>query len=123
LTCLGIASCSSGPKTYPVKGRVILDHGKPLSGGTVLFQSVANPEIKASGELDADGTFELGSSLGTMGTVAGEHQILILPLESEDAQVSRRGIPLRYKRFESSGLRFAVQPGENFCEIKLERQR
>src|SRR5262245_22389927 len=41
LTCLGIAGCRSGPKLYPVKGKVVFkDDGKPVTGGTILFESV-----------------------------------------------------------------------------------
>ncbi len=122
---LGILGCSSGPKTYPVKGKVVFkDTGKPLSGGTVLFESVADPNIKASGDLEPDGSFELGSNVGKMGVVQGEHRILIMPPLPEYGPELKKGvIHPRYQRFETSELKFTVTPGDNYCEIQLERPK
>ena len=47
------------PKTYSVKGKVVLKNGKPLKGGFITFTSVTNHEQRAYGDIAADGTFTL----------------------------------------------------------------
>jgi hypothetical protein len=85
------------PRTYPVKGKVVYKSSKqPLTVGTVLFESVSEPKVQASGEIQPDGTFELASDLGKPGTVAGEHRVLIQPPVPEAGQK-----PLVLKRFTS----------------------
>jgi hypothetical protein len=40
------SGCGDGlPKTYPVKGKVLFKGGKPMTSGTVMVQSAANPEV------------------------------------------------------------------------------
>jgi hypothetical protein len=80
------------PKTYPVKGKVVLKNGKPLSGGFITFTSVADPELRGYGEIAKDGTFTLdtialtskASSSRLAGAVEGEFHVNIRPGGSTD---------------------------------------
>ena len=61
------------PKTYAVKGKVVLKNGKPLPGGDIVFTSVADAELRGYGAIEKDGTF----TLGTIGhTSKGRSQLL-----------------------------------------------
>jgi hypothetical protein len=121
---LAAAGCSPGPRAYPVKGKVVFkDNGKPLGSGTVLFESVADPNQRASGEIQADGTYTLANNVGANGAVEGEHRVLIMTPLPEYGQNPRGPFDPRYQRFDTSGLRYTVKPGENNYEIQLDRPR
>jgi len=115
--------CSRGstPKTYPVQGKVVYKgNQQPLGQGTVLFESVSEPKVQASGELQPDGSFELASDMGKPGTVPGEHRVMIQPPFLETGQK-----PLVHRRFTSyatSKLRAAVNAGGR-NEVTLEVER
>ena len=116
------AGCSrdTTPKTYPVQGKVVYKGSQqPLTQGTVLFESVSEPKVQASGELQPDGSFELASDLGKPGTVPGEHRVLIQPPFMETGQK-----PILQKRFTSyatSKLRATVNPGgKNDVTLEVE---
>jgi len=80
------------PKTYPVKGKVVLRNGKPLQGGFITFTSVADPELRGYGEIAKDGTFTLNTIALTSkarserlaGAVEGEFHVNIRPGGSID---------------------------------------
>jgi hypothetical protein len=90
-------------------------------GGTVVFQSVANPDVQASGYIEDDGSFELFSNQGKAGTIKGEHRILIQPPEQE------RGQPKlfddKYRSYDTSGLTQTITAGENNITIEVEPPR
>jgi hypothetical protein len=117
---VGLSGCGSKTKLYPVKGKVTYkDNGKPMPpGGIVMFELVGDPSRRASGDLELDGSFNLGTTEGP-GTVEGDYRILIVPPNPEGG-----GRPLhpKYQKYETSGLTFKVKPqDDNYCEIKMER--
>lgn len=118
LACLFQSGCGDpGPKTYPVKGKIINREGKPVKSGMVLFESVDDPKIQASGDLSSDGTFALDSNLGKPGTVAGKHRVMIeppLPEYGEKALIANK-----FASFATSGLTAEVTEGENDLTIEL----
>jgi len=71
LTALGgglallVTGCGgdSGPKTYPVKGKVVVKNGdvRMLVGGFVHLELVSNPKVKALGEIEESGEFSVGT--------------------------------------------------------------
>src|SRR2546425_11518014 len=62
LVLTAVCGCG-GPKTYPVKGKLIFDKGdvKLLSGSTLYCQQEQDPMIRAHGEINEDGSFALGT--------------------------------------------------------------
>jgi hypothetical protein len=116
---LTVSGCGDGlPKTYPVKGKVVFKGGKPMTSGTIMVQSVAKPDLLASGDLQSDGSFELYSNMGKSGMVEGEHRVLIeppLPEYGEKAAVGKS-----YQRFETSGLTINVKPEDNDVLIEVD---
>jgi hypothetical protein len=75
------------PKTYAVKGKVVLKSGRPLAGGDIVFTSVADPELRGYGVINKDGTFVLntightksGRSKLLTGAVEGDFYVNIRP--------------------------------------------
>ena len=88
----GCASKEEMPKTYTVKGKVVLKNGKPLKGGFITFTSVTNDEQRAYGDIAADGTFTLDTVALTSrarserlaGAVEGDFKVTIRPTGSVD---------------------------------------
>jgi hypothetical protein len=114
-----LTGCDSGPTTHSVKGKVVVKGSTETpAGGTVLFQSVENPEIQASGYIEEDGTFELYSNQGKAGLPAGEYRVLVQSPELEASQ--RRIVDNKYRSYETSGLTRTIDPGENDFTIELE---
>ena len=116
---MGGCGGNSGPATYPVKGKVVYKgSAAPVTAGIVLFQSTTDPPVQASGDIQADGTFELASDLGKPGTVAGEHRILIQPPVLEPGQ---KGVHKRFTSYDTSNLKATVAAkGDNFVTIEVE---
>jgi hypothetical protein len=63
---------------YPVKGRVLLGDGKPLTSGKVIFLP-RQGGMTAHGEIASDGTFSLKTADEREGAPAGEYKIRIEP--------------------------------------------
>ena len=122
LLLLSAAGCGAGSaRTYPVSGKVLFrEDGKPLRGGVVLFELAADPRVRASGDVEPDGSFSLGGGTGP-GAVAGDYRVLVQPPVPEGGERGGRLIDPRYERFDSSGLRFTVKSGDNFCELRVSR--
>jgi hypothetical protein len=62
---LPAAGCSAPssepvPKTYPVKGKVVSSRtGKPLTGGSVQFETTGKTPVSVLGDIQPDGSFSL----------------------------------------------------------------
>ena len=111
---LGAAGC--GPKMYPVRGKVTLGDGKPLSEGMVVFErkGEAKEAVTARGEIQADGSYELSTHKPGDGVPPGSYRVLVAPKTDPNA-VDRAPKPppfdLRYANFDTSGLEFEVKSG------------
>ena len=123
LLCVGVVlGCGcrgdTTPATYSVRGKILYKSTqRPLTQGSVLFQSLSEPRVQASGDIQSDGSFDLASDVGKPGTVAGEHQVMIQPPVLEAGQK-----PIVHKRFTSystSGLKATVQ-AKSTNELVLE---
>ena len=80
IVLLGVCSgcgTSAGARAalIPVKGKVTYK-GQPLAQGTVTFES-QDSRRRATGKLQADGTFVLSTYKEGDGVVAGEHSVTI----------------------------------------------
>jgi hypothetical protein len=126
---LGIlASCGpSGPKTHPVKGKVVTanaDDLKLLAGQSVEFQSAAEPETRGFGQIQSDGSFTIstyrqGASLS--GAVEGQHKArLMIDLGDDDGRPRAKKWPFdrKYTQFENSGWVVTV-PTDGEVILKL----
>jgi hypothetical protein len=126
LGCGGGGGGDSGPKTYPVTGKVVVKNGdvNKLRGGLVRFESVADPARKGVGEVEDDGAFVIGSSYNEKpvpGLPEGEYRARIDPKDERGGEGGPRPVVLpKYRDFATSGLTFTVKPGSNVFTIEVE---
>jgi hypothetical protein len=104
---LGLAvGCGSSnqralPQTYPVTGTVVVQGGKPFTGGTVQFASPTTVTETVSGDIQSDGTFTLSTfneKKKVAGAPEGEYTVTIIPLQGADqSSLPPYTLPGRYK--------------------------
>jgi hypothetical protein len=119
MTCCGLLlalGCGGSPAGLPhVQGRVFY-HGKPLTGGTVVF--TPDPERGGSGPMawgtiEADGRYRLSTD-GRNGASLGWHRITIAGDKADTLPASYRDPELSEQRFEVRADR------ANLCDLHLE---
>ena len=89
----------SGVKSYPVKGKVLLPGGKPLTGGEVVFVATKST-ITSTTEIGSDGTFTVKGPSGD-GLPEGEYKIRIDGGSSGQVSKGVRGAPQGKLAFDS----------------------
>jgi len=121
---LAAAGCSGGSTPYPVHGIVYLDGepAKELAGGTVTFNS---PELhkSASGQIQADGSYRLGSTKKDDGAIPGKYQVSVSPPENpsrgERGRATAAATPVS---FEEPKDMVSVEKTTNDIPIQLKRK-
>ena len=122
-----LAGCDSGPKVYPVKGKVVSKGKgdvKDLAGYNVQFQSVSDPAELPGGAIEEDGSFTLYTRWGgkvVPGVKEGTYKACLLPPAVEGRPPPPLVIPARYANFEASGLQYEITRGQNSITIEVER--
>jgi hypothetical protein len=104
-SCCGCGTSSATPVALiPVKGKVTYK-GQPVTKGVVRFDSdYGRP---ASGQIQADGTFELTTLQPGDGVVAGEHRVYLSGL---DKNLAKDRALQKYSSPSSSKLTAEVSP-------------
>jgi len=121
---IGCGGGGDAPATLslnPVKGKVLLEDGKPLTGGQVVLVS-STTGMSPTGKIGSDGSFTVNSGAQGEGAPAGEYKVRIEP----EAGVGSPGgkpkpggkLPFSsiYVDEDSSGLKVTVKAGENTLE-------
>jgi len=108
-----IAGC--GPTltaTFPVAGKVVDAQGAPIEQASVaFFTSQAGKRVRAEGVVGEGGRFALSTFRPGDGAVAGQHQVVIVPLPTADGpRQAARSIPAKYENPETSGLTVEIEP-------------
>ena len=103
--------------TFPVSGSVVMDDGKPLTGGTISFVPKEKTTVGATGKIAADGTFKLTTYSADDGAAEGTYKVRVEPVYEELAK-GKKGAPKmpfssRFTDEDTSGLTVEVKPGEN----------
>src|SRR5581483_11179116 len=101
------AGCGrTGPKTYAVRGKVQLASGEvgQLAGSHVEAALVSDPIVRASGEIQPDGSFTLQTlHAGVIlpGAPEGKYQARIILSDEGDSGRRRQRPPVgpRYRQF------------------------
>ena len=118
---VGLPACTSGPRTFPVKGTVMYN-GKPVPKGTVLFTPM-NGGSTATGEINEDGTYRLTTYKPGDGACVGEYRVVIMamegPLQGDPPVAPPPIIPDKYSSLALSDLKATVQEGDNVCDFTL----
>jgi hypothetical protein len=118
------AAAGCGSKMYPVQGKVVYKDGQPLPGGQVIFEP-EDPEAKFSvrGDIQADGTFQMGTFTDDDGVPAGTYRAAVVPKPSPNPDARPRPPPPihpRFGRFDKSGLKYTV-PRDHELTILVEK--
>ena len=119
LLLFSVAGCGGG--LHPVQGKVTFEDGTPLTIGMVVFESTDGKTITARGDIQADGTYCLGTKRPGDGVPPGKYRVLIAPREDISAAAPERSLTFdkRYTDFSTSGLEYEVKVGPNEFPIRL----
>lgn len=104
---VGLSGCGSGQYSgpvYPVKGKVLLATGKPLTTGSVQFIPESGGAL-ASGKIGSDGSFSLVSLDKREGAAPGSYKVRIEPSLEMTAPrgKSRTALPFALKYTDDDG--------------------
>jgi hypothetical protein len=118
--CGGSSRPFAGPR-YPVKGKVMLEDGKPLTSGRIFFLAI-EPPTSAAADIGSDGSFEFKGPPGD-GLPAANYKVRISPAAPVGTKTAVK-LPFasKYQDEEDSGLTAPVTADEskNQFEFKLE---
>ena len=96
-------------EAHPVKGKILLNDGKPAESGVVVFNPVTQPGLQARGEIGPDGGFTLTSRTDGDGAIAGEYNVVVvIPPTKKELR--------RYEKYASEDrplLKASVKSGSN----------
>jgi hypothetical protein len=122
--------CSAAPeKTYPVQGRVTYTDGQPVTAGSVELQGTAKGKsVNATGEIQADGSFQLTTFQPRDGAIAGDHAITLheKPFEGlgENPIPPPPQIAPKYSSYGTSPLKCTIDAAkQNAIELKIDRPK
>lgn len=108
-------------------GMVVYPDGQPLKEGTIEFETLdLDMPITASGEIAADGTFQLGTYTVNDGALEGRHRVAVIADYEIGTGVERPGLippPVldpRFEDFQTSPLKFTIKPGTNNLLIEID---
>jgi hypothetical protein len=128
LVTLTLAGC--GPRevplaqTVPVKGKVVLADGRPVTAGRVLF-SAKGPDmggVEPFGDLKKDGTFVLTTQKLNDGAVVGRYVVSIQLVDHNHPNakaITSSSVPTKYRDSATSDLVVEVRPGDNDLTLTL----
>jgi hypothetical protein len=116
----GSGSPFAGPR-YPVKGKVMLVDGKPLTAGRIFF-AATEPPTSAVADIGSDGTFEFKGPSGD-GLPEAKYKVRIAPAAPEGTRTAvKLAFASKYQDEDDSGLTATVtsDASKNQFEFKLE---
>ncbi len=126
LTFVGCGGGGDQLPTAQVSGKVTFD-GKPVTGGTLTFLPQASagnptPGKPASGTIQSDGTYELGTYDTDDGAVIGRHTISFsapAPESSSNDGGHGEASASMYERLKPMKTEVEVESGSNTIDIEL----
>jgi hypothetical protein len=112
-----MAGCGDGrPTRVPVSGQVLID-GEPLTRGYVQF--APSDSRASSGELDANGRFELTCYDPGDGAVRGRHKVAVISKEPIGQETLKWHAPKKYADLRSSGLEQEITGPTDSIKIEI----
>ena len=123
LLTAGCGSDGGAPPTVKVHGQVTCD-GQPLTQGTVSFLPVDKTLRPATGELDAQGRYELSSFRAADGAMPGEYKVVVVSLKSgptleNPSQPEVSNIAAIYTKADTTTLSASVPSDVKGCRTEL----
>lgn len=121
-----LAGCSDDRvPVYPTSGTVSFGDGEPVRVGIIEFESVEHGTT-ATGRINDDGTFTLGTYSADDGAAAGSQRVIVIQVIINDGLVKHekdhgRPVPPQYASYETSGLTAEVKAAdENNIAVQLD---
>ena len=118
----------AGTKTYPVRGKIEAagSDTRALSGHTVELALETNPQIRAAGQIQDDGSFVVETLHGGLvlpGAAEGKYQARIVLSDDDIAgkKLVAKSLHPRYFQFDKSGLAIQV-PAAEVVSLKVTRR-
>jgi hypothetical protein len=142
IRCLSVGACvallwmvgCSGeyptPEMAEVKGKITYK-GKPLPGGTVVFQTT-DGKNRGVAPIMANGTYSMKSPLGEVKAAVVTRNPSAESMSNREKRPAVREVhmptnvdpkslpPEKYERFETSGLSYTIKAGTNAIDIPLD---
>ena len=122
-----LSGCDSQPETFLVHGMVVYPDGKPLTEGTVEFETLHGKKpITATGEINEDGTFQVGTYEPNDGAIAGTHRVAVIADFEIGTGIERPGLlppPMldpKFSDFKTSTLEFEIKPSPNNILVEVD---
>ena len=108
-------------------GMVVYPDGQPLTRGTVEFELVTDKDhITATGEINPDGTFQLGTFEEADGAVIGSHRAAVIAdfdigTEEERPELLPPAIlDPKFSDLDTSGLKFEIEAKTNRILVEVD---
>lgn len=109
LLCVALG-CGSG--RVPVLGKVVYPDQSPVPAGTVIGQTTIDGKpVSVQANIEADGSFKLGTTLPGDGALPGRYQFIVMPVALGDAELAAGKTPdvdSKYSDFDSAAIFFDV---------------
>lgn len=112
------AGCGSDQvPVYPVTGLVQFADGEPVRLGTIEFESLS-AGTSATGTIQDDGSFVLGTYTADDGAAAGKHDVIVIQIIIDEGLPKHtkdhgRRVPTRFGDYSTSGLTATVETSDN----------
>ncbi len=110
----------------PVSGQLVYPDGRPakeLAGCTVVFEATGpdGKSMGATGEVDAEGRFEMSTNRAGDGAPVGVNKVAINPRwRGESDRPDPLPVLEKYANPDTSGLTVEVKPGSNPVTLTVE---
>ncbi len=134
LVLLGVSllvspGCGDGsPRMYPARGKVVFSDGDPVRLGTVELLSDEHGTT-ATGKIEEDGTFVLGTLTDSDGASAGSHRAIVAQVAVFDGTLQHQRdhgdmVDPLYASYTSSPLKVTIRKAaRNDIELRVEKAR
>jgi hypothetical protein len=120
-----VVPCSAsgcGKGLHPVRGKVVYEDGSPMTEGFVICEMKdGDTPVMARGEIQSDGTFQLGTLKPRDGAHPGKYRVLVMPNGRTEAE--EHSLPpvldRKFQSYNTSGLVLDVQEGSNEVTFRV----
>ncbi|MEM0926928.1 MAG: carboxypeptidase regulatory-like domain-containing protein [Planctomycetota bacterium] len=114
LIICAITGC--GGPVGPTFGSVRFEDGSPVRAGSIEFRRLEDKSRFAS-RIAQDGSFQPAAGNGELGLPPGDYEVVVVQIVltedlAKEAHTHGSTVPRRYADYYTSGLRYAVDEGE-----------
>lgn len=137
---LTVIGCGGGASTIPIKGKLVFDDGKPVSGASIRFVPTGEKGRMANGYSSKDGTFELTTINAGDGAQPGDYVVVVSKIPASKGPSTSSDptkdmidwlkqkkpkevdpVPVIYGSEKSSPLKWKIESGSTEITLKINR--